>query len=406
MKALELKMLVSENKLKKVIKLILSNDEISRNPDNVDLFNEIIVISRHYSALEEKQNELNVEQYNTNINQITKSLLNFIGSLPEWLIFESLPTSKNHQLLSIKIAESSENFDANDINRLIKQLSNVIGNKPKEFTITAIKNGSIILNVLLPNKSAFKFIEHYNKNRQSKFYRDLKIESVGLIYFSIISYFVYFTYKIKRYFSKNRKFYLFIILGIITALIVYYPISREYYKTDLISNAAKEFENVMDKITELENIVTKSSSISEKLNKNLEFEAKNIDGGSIEYSEILLALSELDKNAKLISGIQIKLEASIFELEKSINPILDIARKNPQNQDKINSIESGYEAIKIKLRTMNDKIQFFKTGTSLMITLVNILKDVNSINQSEKDKIIYAANSASKSINMIKSIDI
>jgi len=179
----DLKILLSKNKIQKVIDKLLSLTEIVN--DNVELYNEVILLSSRYqSYLEAKRvGTIGFEEGQLQINRVNSSLIQIIEALPDAAVQTNTnkPVKKEDNVIELLIDQNFHDFDYSKKENLIGVIAGLLNIRRQEVLIRRVSMGSIKVAIEMPAKKAAALIMLFNSGISDPVLKDtFNIRSVAL----------------------------------------------------------------------------------------------------------------------------------------------------------------------------------------------------------------------------------
>ncbi len=405
------KMLKDEKKVLNVLGLILANEYIDKNPD---LCNKCILMYNNYSNLQTERNIIiDEKEYQLRKNQILNALLHYIDALPPELEFKKPRAEAGQQLVTLELDRALKEFSHEFKENLRKQVAQFTGISPEQVVIVGIREGSLIIRAILPNKAAFYLLHAFRKNPAHQFFKSLKAQSVRVVYASPLGYLAHLWYLIRhqaRY--RNAGF-------IIAALLLLATVS--YGVWDMIdgqkeaamnglelvrTKAIESGKRVIQENNELLELVSAAQDISNAANLGLSTIQAAPDStgprAGESYLELLPFIRDFDQKAQAINEKIKSLNAAVETFEKDVEILILAAAHSSKNAQTIETIRAAQEEARRNLLEMNQKIQLLKGGSTLMRIIIQAVENQNQDPKLEELK--YACNTAMEHLNAMETV--
>lgn len=408
MKPEALKIKVGTDEVEEVFKLILANQHnIERS-----LYNEFVLLSQNYFSLqkEKKRNTITTENSAVRNNQIIEALLGYIEELPPNLELKIATPQSGQQLMVLELDRALKEFSYEFIENLKKQIAQFAGISPNQIVIIGIREGSLIIRAILPNKAAFYLLRAFRKNPAHQFFKSLKAQSVRVVYTSPLGYLAHLWYKARA--AVNYRPALYILAAVAALALIGYglfhkpgdPASTQRRRLlEIQKSLIENNSQVMKASSEYEALVQEARDLYNRAQAELDVMQSRIDSlgeqTPLSFSKLLPVVQEMDQNALAINEKIDTLNAVVEQYFNVTEEMISLAPKSPNYLGQIEEIRAGQRQIRNKLNQLNTSTAQLKGNTIFLIETIRALAKKRQNEEGEALK--YACNTTIEHLNAI-----
>lgn len=408
MKPAELKIKVGMDAVEEVFTLILANQHnLERS-----VYNDFVLLSQNYFSLqkENQRHTITTDNFNVRNNQIIVALLGYIDALPPNLDLSIPRTGPGQQAVELKLGRLGKEYSYELAENLKKQVAQFTGISPNQVVIIAVREGSLIIRAILPNKAAFYLLYAFQKNPQAQFFKSMKAESVRVDYTSPLGYLAHLWYKV--HVAVHHKPALYILAAIVALGLIAYGLFQKYNEPApgqmgrLMAVQQKLVENnnqVMKIAAEHETLVKESLELNRQAKEELDALQAIIDSlgeqAPVSYSRLLSAVQAMDQNSRKFNEKIDTLNTTVERYFTIKEELIALTPKTQENLSRIEQLRSGDMQLQEKLKLLKTSISQLKANTVVLLSAIQAM--AKSRPDKESKALIYACNATMEHTNAI-----
>ncbi len=390
----ELKKLVAEGKVGEAIEKLLGIPMVLNSSDLADVVDEVVILSFNWNKVktERDQGIISYDQYNVQVNQITRGLLKQINHLPHQLPTALEQFDTDGSIVELMLDRPIEEFTTSKRNGLKSQLAQFLGIDKEALIIIKIINGSTIVRLSLPSVKAYLLVDRFNqgKTQYSTFFRSLKISNARIIIRSFSDFAINSKLKLAALFNIKSFRQLFILVFALTAIIGigYYNYTNSIpYLVESLDVHKEKFNQAGELFDQK---ITENRASAIELKELLLAAKQAMEGDSLSIIDIEETLDPVRKKIGQINADFVSIDRLVEDLEYHLGDflstgtrILNKVPRNESNEQQYQNLRSKVEQARLMFQDLNSKYDSMKS-TMMVFSGIFELIDRNLRNREVK----------------------